>query len=124
MTDVVVDTNAMLLPVTDGTDLEEELTSLLGEVRIVVPSSVLRELRLLSSRLGKAGRAAGTALGLAHRFATLETDMPGDDGILDIARRLSAVVVTNDKTLQGEVHRSGLTVIASRGKGRLHIVGG
>lgn len=119
MPHAVLDTNALLLPFTDGTDLEEELVRILGAVRLVVPSSVVDELRGLADGDGKPAQAAGAALRFLQRCRVEPTGLPGDDGLLETARRLGAVVVTNDRAVQQEARRSGLTVVASRGEGRL-----
>lgn len=119
MPHAVLDTNALLLPFTDGTDLEAELTRLLGAVRLVVPSSVVDELRGLAEGAGRPAQAAGAALRFLERCRVEPTGLPGDDGLLDTARRIGGVVVSNDRAVQQEARRSGLAVVASRGSGRL-----
>lgn len=120
---VVVDTNAALLPFTDGTDIEEALVGLVGLMEIHVPSSIAWELGRLARQGGRTGRAAKAAIALARRWNEAATDLPGDDGLLDVARRLNAVVVSNDRRVQVEARKAGLTVVASRGRGRLHVLG-
>lgn len=117
----VLDTNALLLPFTDGTNLEDELLRLLGAVRMVVPSSIVQELQGLAGGDSKAARAAKAALRYLDRCRVEPTGLPGDDGVLDVARRLGGAVVSNDRNLRGEAKRSGLTVVAPRGKGRLSV---
>lgn len=119
MTFVVIDTNALLLPFTDGTDLEGGLEALVGAHERVVPAPVMEELARLASEEGMRGQAAKGALRLAARARIEATHLPGDDGVLEVARRLAAVVVTNDRALQQECARSGLRCVASRGHGRL-----
>ncbi len=121
---VVLDTNALLLPFTDQTDLEGELTALLGAVAFVVPGSVEQELATLGAGDGATARAARAAQRWIERCRIEPTELPGDDGLLEVSRRLGAVVVTNDRRLQGEAQRSGLTVVSSRGPGRLFIRSG
>lgn len=116
----VLDTNALLLPFTDGTDLQEELLRLVGSHRLVVPSSIHQELQGLAEGTDAAiARHARAALLFMERCRVEPTGLPGDDGILEVARRLSAVVVSNDKNVRSEARRSGLKAIGSRGKGRL-----
>lgn len=119
MKPVVLDTNAVLLPFTDGTDLHEELARLLGTVDLVVPTSVLPELEALRQGEGATAQAAQAAQRWLRRCRIEPTDLPGDDGVLDVARRLDAPVVTNDRRLARECRRSGIRVVRSRGHGRL-----
>jgi len=116
---VVLDTNGILLQFTEGTDLEGELTGLLGAHTLHVPTSVVGELKRLAEGHGETGRAAKMALTYAKRAKSEPTGLMGDDGILEVARRLGASVLTNDRKLQAECVRSGLQVIVGREKGRL-----
>ena len=117
---VVFDTNALLLALEAHTPLDDDLADLLGANRWVVPSTVLVELRTLAYKgEGAVARQAKLALAFAgKRLAREDTKLPGDDGLLEVARRLGAAVVTNDKTLQQECKRSGLTVVVLRENGR------
>lgn len=117
---VVLDTNALLLPFTDGTDLDREAEGLLGAVRFVVPLPVVTELETLAGGRDATARAAQGALRLLRRFDTLPSPSPGDDAVLDVATRLGAAVLSNDRRLQSEARRRGLVVLASRERGRLH----
>ncbi len=119
----VLDTNALLLPFTDKTDIGTELEGLVGAVRMVVPSSIVQELEGLTKKGNTPeARAARAAMTYLKRCRVEPTGLPGDDGILEVGRRLGGVVVTNDKKLQREAKRSGLKVAASRGHGRLHLL--
>lgn len=117
---VVFDTNALLLALEAHTPLDDELGDLLGANHWIVPSTVLIELQTLAYKgKGAVARNAKVALAFAQkRCATESTKLPGDDGLLDVARRLGAVVVTNDQTLQQECRQSGLTVVVLREHGR------
>lgn len=115
---VLFDTNAILLPFSAGTDLEGELERLFGATEWIVPAPVAAELRGLAANHGAVGRQAKGAIKLLARCRVEETTLPGDDGLLDVARRLGAAVLTNDKKLQAEAARSGLTVIVAREEGR------
>jgi rRNA-processing protein FCF1 len=118
-TPVVLDTNALLLPFAHGTRLEEDLAALFGSVKLYVPSTVLIELGTLAYKgQGATARHAKMAVKFAQRCEVLQTKLPGDDGLLEVARKAKAVVVTNDKTLQQECVRSGLAVVQSRENGR------
>lgn len=116
---VVFDTNALLLPFAHQTPIEDELLQLLGATEWFVPSSVIVELKTLAHKgEGATMRHAKMALKYAERCKVVETKLAGDDGLLEVARAKGAAVVTNDRVLQEECVRSGLTVIVSREYGR------
>ena len=116
---VVFDTNALLLPFANGTKLEDELENLLGATQWLVPSSVVVELKTLAHKgEGATMRHAKMAVKYLERCEVVPTKLAGDDGLLEVARARKAVVVTNDRTLQEECVRSGLTVIVARENGR------
>lgn len=116
---VVFDTNALLLPFTEGTNLESELERLLGSVEWVIPSSILGELKMLANGEGTLARNAKAALKLAQRCRVESTALPGDDGLLEVARKLKGVLVSNDRAIQAEAATSKLQVVVAREKGRL-----
>lgn len=116
---VVLDTNALLLPFTSGVRLHEELDRLLGPTEWIVPSSVKWELERLSKGKDATSRAARMALKLTEQAAHVETSLPGDDGVLEVAGRHAAVLVTNDRTLQKEAERRRHRVVVARSGGRL-----
>ena len=120
---VVLDTNAILMPFTQGTRIEEDLAALFGTVTLHVPTSVISELKHLGANKGETGRAAKMALIFAQRCILEPTGLMGDDGILQVARRLRATVVTNDRLLQQECVTSGLDVVVARERGRLALRG-
>lgn len=114
---VVADTNALLLVA--ESDILTELERLVGIVELVVPQSVANELSGLAKNQGAPGRAAKLALKLVQKSRVEATTLPGDDGLLEVARRLNGVVFTNDRKIQAESVKSGLRVIVARGPGRL-----
>lgn len=112
---VLLDANALMMPFQFSLDLDGELSRLLGEVNVKVPSSVLRELQALAS----SDPQARAALQLAERYPTLPAEGRGDDALLAVARDCRAAVVTNDRRLRGRLRDEGLPVIYLRGKQRL-----
>ena len=116
---VVLDTNALLAPFSRGIWLEDELQRVLGGVEIYVPSSVLDELRRLSAGMPE----ARAALLLASRYRTVEVSGRGDEGVLEAASRLGAVLVTNDAGLRAEARRRGIRVAFLRTMSRLEVEG-
>lgn len=105
---VVLDTNALMMPFQFKLNIDKEIARLLGDVDILVPTSVVEELSRLTSREAKA------ALALSAKYQVVETSMSGDDGVIDVARRRRAAVVTNDRGLIGRLTEMGMPVVRLR----------
>ena len=123
MRNVVLDTNALLLPYQLGINIEKELTRLLGICRIIVPTSVIKEAEKLASSDGSVAMAAKLGLNIVRKrdFQIVETIYNGDDGVMDVAVKTNAAIVTNDKELKKKAREMGLPVIYVRGESRLEI---
>jgi rRNA-processing protein FCF1 len=110
---IVLDANALMMPFQFRLNLDREIMRLFGEASVYVPSSVLGELSGLADKNAKA------ALALARKYSIVETDMSGDDGVIDVAERRSAAVLTNDKELIRRLGRKHIEVVRLRGKAHL-----
>jgi len=91
-------------------NLDSEIKRLFGDVPVFVPSSVLGELANSRDKNGKA------ALSLARKYGIAETELRGDDAVLDIATRREAAVVTNDKGLIARLRERNLPVVRLRSR--------
>ncbi len=91
-------------------NLDREIKRLFGDIPVFVPSSVLGELSNVTDKNWKA------ALALARKYSIVETDLSGDDAILDIALRREGAVVTNDKELIGRLRERRLPVVRLRSR--------
>lgn len=109
-TSIVLDANALLMPFQFKINIDRELKRLFGEVPVFVPSSVLGE---LANALDKNSKAA---LALARKYQIVETELSGDEAVLDIALQRSSAVVTNDKELIRKLRASRIPVIRLRGE--------
>ena len=120
---VVLDTNALMLPYQCGINLEKELNRLLGICRIIVPRTVVEEMEHLAQKEGSVGRAAKLGLNIVQKrgFRLVETENPGDDGVLETALRMDAAVLTNDKELKKRAKELNLPVIYLRGEDKLEM---
>lgn len=107
---VVLDSNALMMPFQFRVNLDNELTRLFGEVPVFVPSSVLSELAAIEDK------KARPALQLARKYHIVETELRGDDAVLDVAVKREAAVVTNDKELIRRVRNAHLPVVRLRGE--------
>ena len=123
MRNVVLDTNALLTPYQLGINIEKELNRLLGICRIIVPTSVIKEAEKLALLDGSVGRAAKLGLSIVRKkdYQIIETTYDGDDGVIDVAIKTNAAVVTNDKELKEKVKELGLPVIYVREESKLEI---
>lgn len=107
---VVLDANALLMPFQFKLNLDKELKRLFGDLPVFVPSSVLGE---LSRTLDPNSKAA---LALARKYSIVETELSGDEAVIDVALRRDAAVVTNDKELIARLRSEKLPVIRLRGE--------
>lgn len=123
MKTVIVDTNALMMPAQKGIDLENEVTRLVGKCEITVPSIVVDEINNLVQREGKIRSAARVAQTLIKRFRIVKTSGRGDQGIVDYARKIQGIVVTNDKELKKELKDIRIPVIYLRGNNHLELNG-
>ncbi|MGP8159567.1 MAG: PIN domain-containing protein [Thermoplasmata archaeon] len=115
---MLLDANALLLPIRTLFPLESEVDRIHPGARLVVPSSVIDELDRLVAR-GVPG--ARGALALAQKFLLIPVEGRGDAAILKAAMRHSAWVVTADRALAERLRKEGVTVLAPRDRHRLEL---
>jgi len=113
--EVIIDTNALMLPFQSKLRIEEELERLLGKCEILVPSSIIEEIK----KLAMSNPKAMAALRYSKKFKVVETEMKGDDSIIDLALKRKSFVLTNDKILIERLRDLGIRVIRPRGERRL-----
>ncbi len=123
MTTVVLDTNALMMPVECDLRVFEELDRLLDAPEQVVPAAVRIELASLAEGGGEEATAASVGADLAERCTVYETDAGyADDAVLELADRLDAHAVTNDGALRERLREAGVPVICLRGRNKLAII--
>jgi len=115
MQKVVLDTNALLMPFEFRMNLDLELANLFGEFEAYVPGPVIGELKHSDSKY------AQVALKLAGKYIRYETSTQGDAGVLEAAKALGAMVVTNDYILRRKMRQEGVRAIFLRSRKRLVI---
>jgi len=108
MQTVVLDTNALLMPFEMRLNIDLAVSSLLGDVRMVVPGPMVGELKNLDNKHVKA------ALMLARKYEIVQTDMSGDDAVVDVAIRMNAYVLTNDRELKRRLRSLRIPLIYLR----------
>jgi len=113
---VLLDTNALFLPFRDRFPLVEEVERLTAPALVGVPSSVVAELDRLVAR---AEVGAPLAREFARRFPIVESSGRGDQGLVELAARRRATVVTGDRELRRRLVAAGVVVLSPRGATRL-----
>ncbi|MDD1747783.1 MAG: twitching motility protein PilT [Methanomassiliicoccales archaeon] len=117
MQNVVLDTNALLMPFEFKINLDLELKRLLGACQVFVPGCVIGELH--RSR----NKHAQVALSLARKYPVAETATQGDAGVIEVARQLQAFVVTNDALMRSKLRKLGMKTIYLRSGNHLTVDG-
>jgi rRNA-processing protein FCF1 len=119
---VVLDTNALMMPVELDVRTFEELDRLLGEYDPLVPRAVLEELESLAGDHGEAATAASVGADLARRECELvEHDADyADDAVVELGPT-AAYAVTNDEPLRERLLEANVPVIRLRGRNKLGI---
>jgi hypothetical protein len=125
VTTVVMDTNALMMPVECDVRVFDELARLLGEgveaVDLVVPRAVVTELESLAPGASKEAVAASVGRDLADRCRVVETTAEyADDAVVELADDAD-YVVTNDRPLRGRLLDRGVPVVGLRGRNTLAI---
>ena len=122
---VIIDTNALMMPVEVGVQTFSELERLLGAADYVVPEPVLAELRRFANKTGKERSAAIVGEELATDYCrSIETnEESADNAIAALAREnVADYVVTNDASLRQRVLDERIPVISLRGRNKLTIL--
>jgi rRNA-processing protein FCF1 len=121
---IVLDTNALMMPVESEVRLFDELDRLLPAVDgYLAPDAVRDELDKLADGAGKEGTAASVGRDLLDRctLAATEADY-ADDAVLELATREDVThAVTNDKPLKRRLLGAEIPVISLRGRNKLGI---
>lgn len=117
---IILDTNALMIPVEYGVDVLSELEEM-GYDDFIVPSLVVDEIQKLRSKPATRA-AAGIALALVERCRIIseeEGDKTVDDMILELARNENAAVMTLDAELQRKLRDNKIKVVFLRQGKRL-----
>lgn len=122
---VILDTNALMMQFQFHVDIEREVRRILNfNYEIVIPEIVVHELeRLAKDGNGKEQGEARMAAELARTFKVVPSPGDGDTGLLRLAEKLNAVVVTNDKVLRARLRAKDIPNIYMRSRAFLTIEG-
>lgn len=126
---VILDSNALFVPLQFKLDIFEELNTLMNanyEPILLSPNRQELE-RLAKEGTPKTRKNASYALKMAEKCTLVETedrDAPADDIIVEIANKWKCPVFTNDRLLRKRLRDINVPVIYVRQKSRLEINGG
>jgi uncharacterized protein len=126
---IILDTNALFVPLQFKIDLLEELKKLLNRnFEPILLSPTRRELeRIAVKGLPGTRKQAEYALKLAEKCTFLEVQQqkatPTDDLIVQVASKHKYAVFTNDRQLRNRLRDINVPVIYVRQKSRLEIDG-
>lgn len=124
---VLLDTNALMMPVQFRIDLFEELRYLLGRYEPLVLVDVKRELEGLARGGGNDAAAARAGLIFAERCREVESQSSAravDDRVEAYAAAEGCMVATNDRRLRNALLAVGVPVISLRSQKKLEILRG
>ena len=124
MTTVILDTNALMMPVELDVRVFEELDRLVGaDADLVVPRAVVAELEKLAEEgNGTEATAASVGRDLVSRCRVVETGVSyADDAVVELAETEGGYVLTNDRPLRDRLLERGVRVIGLRGRNTLEI---
>jgi len=123
---ILLDANALMMPVQFQIDLFDELRSLLGAFEPVVLSGVVRELSGLSNAKGRDRAAARHGLALVERCTIAESGGLNSESVdaqmIEYAARNACMVVTNDRHVRDALLTRGIGVISLRNQKKLEIL--
>ncbi len=115
---VIADTNSLIAPFKRKFNIDAELGRILGDYSILVPEPIIGELK----KLAATNIHARGGLKLALTREIRKTRKPGDDSVLELARKVKGIVMTNDAELIARARKSKLRVIRLREGCRLEMV--
>ena len=125
MTQVGMDTNALMMPVELDVRVFDELHRLLDDYELVTVRAVIEELRRLKEAgMGEEAMAASVGFDLAlERCRIIEHgESHADDALVELAAEGTFdYVVTNDKPLRDRLLALNVPVIGLRGRNKLTI---
>ena len=127
---VILDSNALFVPLQFKIDIFEELKKLLNmKFELILLSPIRRELENLAEHGSpKMQKNASYALKMAEKCKLVELDekidgSSPDDVIVRVAREWKSLVFTNDRELRKRLRNINVPVIYVRQKSRLEING-
>lgn len=104
---IVLDSSFLIHLATITTRVFEELESRLGALEFVVPSSVVKELE----RVARRKRVARLALEFAVKQRVVETSLPPDVAVVEMAKKFNGFVASMDRGVIGRARSMGVPYV-------------
>jgi rRNA-processing protein FCF1 len=122
---VILDTSAIFMCFEFSINLNDEITKLIGKSFITIPKPIYNEIKILSikgkEKKKKIAKASLKLIKNKYEIIDINNDKIGDNAILQYAKNLNGIVVTNDKELRKKLKNESIPVIYLRGKQKLFL---
>ena len=117
---VLPDTNALIMVFQRKLNIDIELTNLLGNYEILIPTCVIHEL----DALAKNNKYAKYALSFVNKCKKIESNIyKTDDILLELGKKENTIIITNDKKLKSKLRDLNIPVIYVKKKSYLKLEG-
>jgi rRNA-processing protein FCF1 len=129
---IIFDTNALFIPFEFRINVDSELNRLFGEYEIIIPNCVLSEVQRLSrtERFGKMALTLAQKISQPTWYPDFEQKLlnklstepqkydenPIDNQILEIAKSINGIVLTNDRAFLKKLTANDVKTISLRKK--------
>jgi rRNA-processing protein FCF1 len=129
---IIFDTNALFIPFEFRINLDSELKRLFGDYEIIIPNCVMKEIQRLSNtqRFGKMALSLVKKIAQPNWYPEFEDKLlnelstgpqkydenPIDNQILEIAKAINGIVLTNDRAFLKTLTANNVKTISLRKK--------
>jgi len=118
---VILDTSVLISIFEKKIDIRDEISAEIGKAELLVPRSVLRELKkLYSLSKGSKRRLAKAAIDYIYsagfKIVESEDEEDVDEDLIILAKNFDAAVATLDKELINKLRKEGIEIITWKNK--------
>ncbi|HDI23920.1 MAG TPA: ribonuclease VapC [Thermoplasmatales archaeon] len=118
---VILDTSVLISIFEKKIDIRDEISAEIGKAKLLVPRSVLRELKkLYSLSKGSKRRLAKAAIDYIYsagfKIVESEDEEDVDEDLIILAKNFDAAVATLDKELINKLRKEGIEIITWKNK--------
>lgn len=123
---VILDTNILMVPESQGVDIFSELDRILDKkYKLIVPETIVEELKNIKKRGESSSerKAARIGLELSSRAEKVPSKKEGDEEIMRLARGKNCAVASNDSRLRKNLRKEDIPTIYLRQESHLTLEG-